>query len=64
MTEGVLILIAIPLAVLAWKLLLAFVKPYKPHRFCGGKGLDPYCDYRGKVLRFGARFVRPDLKGK
>lgn len=61
-----LLLIAVPAgaAVLGWKLLLARFKPYRPHRFCGGKGLDPYCDYRGKVLRFGARLVRPELREK
>jgi len=49
---------------LIWDLVLAFVRPYKVHKFCRGKGLDPYCDYTGKVLRFGARWVRPELKGR
>lgn len=61
MTEGVLILIVIPLAVLAWRLAYAFVFPLKPHKLCGGKGLDTYCKLRGKVPRFGARWVRPDV---
>jgi hypothetical protein len=42
----------------------AFVKPYKTHRFCNGRGLDPRCNYTGKVLRFGARWVRPNLRRK
>lgn len=61
MSEGVLILAAIPLVILAWKFLLAFVLPFKPHKFCGGKGLDPYCRYKGKLPRFGARWVRREV---
>lgn len=52
-------LVIAALALLAWKLLFAFVKPFKTHKFCGGKGLDPYCRYKGKVPRFGARWMRP-----
>lgn len=42
----------------------AFVMPYKKHKFCDGRGYDPYCNYTGKVLRFGARWVRPGLRRK
>jgi hypothetical protein len=55
-------LLLIGLAVLAYKAFRVWRKPYKVHRFCGGKGLDPGCDYSGKVLRFGARWVRPGLR--
>lgn len=43
---------------LAW----AFVMPYKQHKFCKGRGYDPYCNYTGKVPRLGARWVRPDMR--
>lgn len=48
----------------AFDVIHAFVRPYKVHQFCRGKGLDPYCGYSGKVLRFGAQWVRPDLRRK
>ena len=52
------LVVCVLLAALACDLAYAFVKPLKPHKFCGGKGLDPYCGFRGKVPRFGARWVR------
>lgn len=53
------IIVLIPLLAFAGDLAYAAVMPLKPHRLCGGKGLDPYCHFRGKVPRFGARWVRP-----
>ena len=61
---GWLILAAAAAGVLAVKLVVARVKPLKNHRFCGGRGLDPRCGYSGKVLRFGARWMRPELRGR
>lgn len=57
--EVIAAIIGIPLAC---DLVLAFVKPLKNHKLCGGRGLDPYCNYSGKVPRFGARLVRPSLR--
>jgi hypothetical protein len=43
-------------------LLLAKVKPYKACPVCNGRGHCVRCQYTGKVLRFGARWVHPELK--
>ena len=41
------------------------IKPYKACPTCSGRGHCIRCGYRGKVLRFGAGIVHPELrKGK
>lgn len=45
----------IPLAI---DLVVAAVMPLKDHKLCGGRGYDSFCHFRGKVPRFGARWVR------
>jgi hypothetical protein len=57
----IVIIVLALLVLLAWRLAFAFVKPFRPHKFCGGKGLDPYCRYKGKLPRFGARWVRREV---
>jgi hypothetical protein len=52
------LVVCVLLAALCIDLIHAFVKPLKNHKFCGGRGLDPYCNFSGKVPRFGARWVR------
>ncbi len=56
---GVLVILAAALAV---DLAHAWVRPFKAHKLCRGRGHDPYCNYTGKVLRFGARWVHPELR--
>jgi hypothetical protein len=48
---------------LAGDLVVAFVIPRKVHRLCAGVGCL-FCHGTGKVFRFGARLVRPDLRRK
>jgi len=39
-------------------------KPYKACPGCNGRGHCIRCGYKGKVLRFGARWVHPELRSK
>jgi hypothetical protein len=54
------------LVVLAAAARLGFLrfKPYKACGGCSGRGHCVRCGYTGKVLRFGARVVHPELRRK
>lgn len=58
------ILIAAVTVVLLVRVVLLAIKPYKACGYCRGRGYCAFCNYRGKVLRFGARWVRPSLRKK
>ena len=59
---SVLAWIVVVVVVLGVAVLRVALIPYKPCRVCAGRGYCAFCGYRGKVLKLGARIVRPDLR--
>jgi hypothetical protein len=55
-------LIGIPGAAFLCDMAWAYIKPYKACPLCNGRGHCVRCNYTGKVLRFGARWVHPELR--
>lgn len=52
------------LVLLAGRVVFLLIKPLKACPVCKGRGHCVRCQYTGKVLRFGARWVRPELRRK
>lgn len=62
MTLGWVLLSVTVLAAFAVRVAYLKFKPWRPCRGCRGKGYCVRCGYTGKVLRFGAGLVHPELK--
>ena len=62
MTAGWIVLGVLALAAVAGRVAFLRFKPWRPCRGCRGKGYCVRCNYTGKVLRFGAGLVHPELK--
>lgn len=52
------------LVLLAGRVAFMWFRPYKACPGCAGRGHCIRCGYKGKVLRFGARWVHPELRRK
>jgi hypothetical protein len=64
MTEPELILTGLAVLAAGGRYLHLKIRPYKACPVCKGRGHCIRCGYTGKVLRFGARWVHPELRRK